>query len=94
MGLPFLSLYETIHNIFKGLGITADTAALAECGDGDHNVRKYYNAIAGSVLTISSLFTYGLNTGGPGVMTVGWIIVSGFSMSPTTPALRLSADGP
>ena len=24
---------------------------------------------------------YGLNTGGPGVMTVGWIIVSFFSMA-------------
>ena len=26
---------------------------------------------------------YGLNTGGPGVMTVGWIIVSFFSMVTT-----------
>lgn len=31
------------------------------------------------LLTKSSLFAYGLNTGGPGVMTVGWIIVSFFS---------------
>ena len=28
------------------------------------------------------LFDYGLNTGGPGVMTVGWIVVSFFSMPP------------
>lgn len=28
-----------------------------------------------------SLFQYGLNTGGPGVMSVGWIIISFFSMS-------------
>ena len=27
-----------------------------------------------------SLFAYGLNTGGPGVMAIGWIIVSIFSM--------------
>ena len=26
-----------------------------------------------------SLFVYGLNTGGPGVITVGWIVVGGFS---------------
>ncbi len=43
------------------------------------------------VLTISSLFTYGLNTGGPGVMTVGWIIVSVFSMSrPTSTQTTMS----
>lgn len=28
-----------------------------------------------------SLFQYGLNTGGPAVMSVGWIIISFFSMS-------------
>ena len=28
----------------------------------------------------SSLFEYGLTTGGPGVMSVGWIVVSFFSM--------------
>ncbi|KAF6226747.1 hypothetical protein HO173_012350 [Letharia columbiana] len=28
----------------------------------------------------SLLFAYGLNTGGPGVMTVGWIIVSMFTL--------------
>lgn len=28
----------------------------------------------------ASLFQYGLNTGGPGVMSVGWIIISFFSM--------------
>lgn len=36
------------------------------------------------------LFQYGLNTGGPGVMSVGWIIVSFFS----APALDLDIAGP
>lgn len=30
-------------------------------------------------LTERRLFSYGLNTGGPGVMSIGWIIVSIFS---------------
>lgn len=30
-------------------------------------------------LTVLRLFSYGLNTGGPGVMSIGWIIVSFFS---------------
>ena len=38
----------------------------------------YYNFLRNvTLLTISkSFFTYGLNTGGPGVMTIGFIIVS------------------
>lgn len=35
-----------------------------------------------SVITgITTLFGYGLATGGPGVMSVGWIIVSVFTMT-------------
>lgn len=30
---------------------------------------------------VKSLFEYGLKTGGPGVMSVGWIIISFFSLS-------------
>lgn len=34
-----------------------------------------------SVITgITTLFSYGLVTGGPGVMTVGWIVVSFFTL--------------
>lgn len=31
-------------------------------------------------MTSRRLFQYGLNTGGPAVMSVGWIVVSFFSM--------------
>ncbi|KAL9033718.1 MAG: hypothetical protein Q9180_005798 [Flavoplaca navasiana] len=31
-------------------------------------------------MTVNRLFQYGLNTGGPGVMSVGWIVVSFFTM--------------
>ncbi|KAL8709783.1 MAG: hypothetical protein Q9220_005569 [cf. Caloplaca sp. 1 TL-2023] len=35
-----------------------------------------------SVITgITTLFSYGLNTGGPGVMSIGWIIVSFFTLT-------------
>jgi hypothetical protein len=38
------------------------------------------NALFQSVITgITTLFSYGLNNGGPGVMTVGWIIVAVFT---------------
>ncbi|KIW01477.1 uncharacterized protein PV09_07231 [Verruconis gallopava] len=44
-----------------------------------HNFGVSFSII--SVITgITTLFSYGLNTGGPGVMTVGWIIVSFFTM--------------
>jgi len=34
-----------------------------------------------SVITgITTLFEYGLTTGGPGTMTIGWIVVSFFTM--------------
>ena len=34
-----------------------------------------------SVITgITTLFQYGLTTGGPGVMSIGWIVVSFFTM--------------
>ncbi|KAL8950962.1 MAG: hypothetical protein Q9222_003023 [Ikaeria aurantiellina] len=43
-----------------------------------HNFGVSFSII--SVITgITTLFSYGLNTGGPGVMSVGWIIVSFFS---------------
>lgn len=39
-----------------------------------HNFGVSFSII--SVITgITTLFSYGLNTGGPGVMSVGWIIV-------------------
>ncbi|KAL9125035.1 MAG: hypothetical protein Q9217_005705 [Psora testacea] len=44
-----------------------------------HNFGISFSII--SVITgITELFTYGLNTGGPGPMTVGWIIVSFFTL--------------
>lgn len=44
-----------------------------------HNFGVSFSII--SVITgITTLFSYGLNTGGPGVMSVGWIIVSFFTM--------------
>ncbi|KAI9814813.1 MAG: hypothetical protein M1827_003079 [Pycnora praestabilis] len=44
-----------------------------------HNFGISFSII--SVITgITTLFEYGLNTGGPGVMSVGWIVVSFFTM--------------
>lgn len=44
-----------------------------------HNFGVSFSII--SVITgLTTLFQYGLNTGGPGVMSVGWIIVSFFTM--------------
>lgn len=44
-----------------------------------HNFGVSFSII--SVITgITTLFNYGLNTGGPGVMSVGWILVSFFTM--------------
>ena len=44
-----------------------------------HNFGVSFSII--SVITgITTLFYYGLTTGGPGVMSVGWIIVSFFTM--------------
>ncbi|KAK4694344.1 choline transport protein, partial [Lecanoromycetidae sp. Uapishka_2] len=44
-----------------------------------HNFGASFSII--SVVTgITTLFAYGLNTGGPGVMTVGWIIISFFTL--------------
>ncbi|KAJ9610302.1 polyamine transporter tpo5 [Cladophialophora chaetospira] len=44
-----------------------------------HNFGVSFSII--SVITgITTLFAYGLNTGGPGVMSVGWLIVSFFTM--------------
>ena len=44
-----------------------------------HNFGVSFSII--SVITgITQLFTYGLHTGGPGPMTVGWIIVSFFTL--------------
>ncbi|KAH9208777.1 amino acid/polyamine transporter I [Leptodontidium sp. 2 PMI_412] len=44
-----------------------------------HNFGISFSII--SVITgITTLFSYGLNTGGPGVMSVGWIVVSIFTM--------------
>lgn len=44
-----------------------------------HNFGASFSII--SVVTgITTLFAYGLNTGGPGVMTVGWIVVSMFTL--------------
>lgn len=44
-----------------------------------HNFGVSFSII--SVITgITTLFSYGLNTGGPGVMSVGWLIVSFFTM--------------
>ncbi|KAI4088956.1 MAG: hypothetical protein LQ344_005707 [Seirophora lacunosa] len=43
-----------------------------------HNFGVSFSII--SVITgLTTLFQYGLNTGGPGVMSVGWIVVSFFS---------------
>lgn len=44
-----------------------------------HNFGVSFSII--SVITgLTTLFSYGLNTGGPGVMSVGWIIVSFFTL--------------
>src|SRR6201996_8674291 len=44
-----------------------------------HNFGVSFSII--SVITgITTLFEFGLTTGGPGVMSVGWIIVSFFTM--------------
>ncbi|KAL8803004.1 MAG: hypothetical protein Q9182_003430 [Xanthomendoza sp. 2 TL-2023] len=44
-----------------------------------HNFGVSFSII--SVITgLTTLFQYGLNTGGPGVMSVGWIVVSFFTM--------------
>lgn len=44
-----------------------------------HNFGVSFSII--SVITgITTLFSYGLNTGGPGVMSVGWIVVSFFTL--------------
>lgn len=44
-----------------------------------HNFGVSFSII--SVITgITTLFEYGLTTGGPGVMSVGWIVVSFFTM--------------
>lgn len=44
-----------------------------------HNFGVSFSII--SVITgITTLFSYGLNTGGPAVMSVGWILVSFFTM--------------
>ncbi|EOO04205.1 putative apc amino acid permease protein [Phaeoacremonium minimum UCRPA7] len=48
-----------------------------------HNFGVSFSII--SVITgITTLFSYGLNTGGPGVMSVGWIIVSFFTLMVAT----------
>ncbi|KAL8791236.1 MAG: hypothetical protein Q9213_000193 [Squamulea squamosa] len=44
-----------------------------------HNFGASFSII--SVITgITTLFGYGLNTGGPGVMSIGWIVVSFFTL--------------
>lgn len=44
-----------------------------------HNFGVSFSII--SVVTgITTLFEYGLTTGGPGVMSVGWIVVSFFTL--------------
>ncbi|KAJ6014886.1 APA family basic amino acid/polyamine antiporter [Penicillium herquei] len=60
-----------------------------------HNFGVSFSII--SVITgITTLFSYGLNTGGPGVMTVGWIVVSamtffvGLSMAEIVSAIPTS----
>ncbi|KIW08086.1 uncharacterized protein PV09_01026 [Verruconis gallopava] len=84
-----------------------DELLLAELGyrqelrrnwNGLHNFGISFSII--SVITgITTLFSYGLNTGGPAVMTIGWIIVSlftifiGFSMAEILSAI-LTASGP
>ena len=63
-------------------------ARLLERGDRYHDVREQYTAgVRIFSLPLSSLFAYGLKTGGPGVMTIGWIIVSMFSMMVVPPCL-------
>ena len=42
----------------------------------NENLTAWQSVITG----ITTLFQYGLNTGGPGVMSVGWIVVSFFTM--------------
>ena len=37
-------------------------------------------AIISVITGITTLFEYGLTTGGPGVMSIGWILVSFFTM--------------
>ena len=50
-----------------------------------HNFGAYFSII--NVTTgITTLFAYGLNTGGPAVMTVGWIVVNLFSTWPLLPS--------
>ena len=57
-------------------------AHFSECGNRYYDVRVEILSPAFDISTdFISLFAYGLNTGGPGVMTVGWIIVSIFSMA-------------
>ncbi|KAN0073254.1 Amino acid/polyamine transporter I [Elaphomyces granulatus] len=60
-----------------------------------HNFGVSFSII--SIITgITTLFSYGLNTGGPGVMTVGWILVSfmtffvGLSMAEIVSAIPTS----
>lgn len=54
------------------------------CEERHHRHYNVWNQLvycsAHQVLTKRRLFSYGLNTGGPGVMSIGWIIVSFFSM--------------
>lgn len=45
-----------------------------------HNFGVSFSVI--SVITgITTLFSYGLNTGGPATMTIGWLVVSFFTLS-------------
>ncbi|KAI4125341.1 MAG: hypothetical protein LQ338_004300 [Usnochroma carphineum] len=43
-----------------------------------HNFGASFSIVS-AITGITTLFSYGLNTGGPGVMSIGWIIVSFFS---------------
>ena len=62
------------------VGGKGDADNKVECHHLHHNVRLIIHRWRiTQTLTWHSLFSYGLNTGGPAVMSIGWIIASFFS---------------
>ncbi|ORY57983.1 amino acid/polyamine transporter I [Leucosporidium creatinivorum] len=76
------------HHHHQSAGEAADAARLAALGY-DQELKRGWSLLESfgvsfsiiSVVTgITTLFSFGLVTGGPGVMSVGWIVVSFFTM--------------
>lgn len=77
---PIAATFQTHVKVFCG---TADANHFSRRVSSQVSRRKCYMVEINAqeiLLNFVRLFQYGLTTGGPGVMSVGWIVVSFFSM--------------